>query len=138
MQFTNRKRRQPPAVIIVSLIDVLIVVLIFLVASTTFKRPTAVRLNLPESSQGAPSESQREPVLIDVGKEPPFFYLNGKSSTIEQIQTGLATIMKTNPETPVALRADALAPFGEIMKIMDAAKNAGVTNFSAYTRKAAE
>ncbi len=138
MQFTNRKRRQPPAVIIVSLIDVLIVVLIFLVASTTFKRPSAVRLELPESSQGAPSDTNRNPLLIEVTKEPPFFYFNGKSSTIEQIQSGLKTAIGKDPKTPVALRADAKAPFGEIMKIMDAAKSAGVNNLSAYTKKAAE
>ncbi len=67
MQFTSRKRRQPPAVIIVSLIDVLLVVLIFLMVSTHFKKPSSVKLVLPESKQAkAGATENAKPTVVRV------------------------------------------------------------------------
>jgi biopolymer transport protein ExbD len=139
MQFTARKRRQPPAVIIVSLIDVLIVVLIFLVATTTFKKPPAVELTLPESSQSAPGTvGEKEPVIIDIAKKPPHLYLNGAAITITNLQLRLTALAKTNSSPDLAIRADDNAPFGIIIKTMDAARAAGIDAISAYTKQPAK
>ncbi len=136
MQFTSRKRRQPPAVIIVSLIDVLIVVLIFLVVTTTFKKPPAVELTLPESSQSTPGAAgEKEPFIVDIAKDPPHLYLNGAAITITNLQLRLTELARTNPQPDLAIRADDHAPFGIIIKTMDAARSAGIDAISAYTKQ---
>jgi len=135
MQFTSRKRRQAPAVIIVSLIDVLIVVLIFLVSTTTFKKQPAVELSLPESAQAAPGDpSQGRPLVIEVTKTEPFLHFNGRPITATNLLQQLKTITATNSAPSLAIRADDKAPFGEIIKAMDAAKAAGIKSLSAYTK----
>ena len=139
MQFTTRKRRQAPAVIIVSLIDVLIVMLIFLVSSTTFKKQPAVELTLPESAQGAPGDpSQPRPFVIEVTKASPHLHFKGKPVTATNLQAQLKAIALTNKQPGLAIRADDKAPFGEIIKAMDAAKAAGFKGLSAYTKTPAE
>lgn len=139
MQFTTRKRRQAPAVIIVSLIDVLIVVLIFLVSTTTFKKQRAVELSLPESAQAAPGESSaNRPMVIEVTKTEPFLHLNGQPITATNLLTQLKAMAATNPAPALAIRADDKAPFGEIIKAMDAAKAAGIKSLSAYTKTPAQ
>jgi len=139
MQFLARKRRQTPAVIIVSLIDVLIVVLIFLVATTTFKKPPAVELTLPESSQAAPgAASEKEPLIIDIAKDPPHLYFNGQPTTLTNLQQILAAVARTNAHPDLALRADEKAPFGIVLQATDAAKTAGFEAVSAFTRQPGE
>jgi biopolymer transport protein ExbD len=136
MQFATRKRRQAPAVIIVSLIDVLIVVLIFLVSSTTFKKPPAVELSLPESSQArAGVGSHAGQLVVDIAKQPPHVHLDGTSITYPQLEQRLKAHAFNRPDATLTIRADDNAPFGVIVKVMDATKAAGIANVAAITRK---
>ncbi|MBG85893.1 MAG: hypothetical protein CMO80_03210 [Verrucomicrobiales bacterium] len=137
MQFTVRKRRQAPAVVIVSLIDVLIVVLIFLVSSTQFKKPTAVTLALPESTTSKPAgEHDGESIIVEIAKDSPHLYLNGEVVETNLLFHTIQQAVKRDQEALVAIRADEKAPFGVIIQVMDLAKNAGLKNLSAFTKKA--
>ena len=136
MQFTTRKRRQAPAVIIVSLIDVLIVVLIFLVSSTTFKQPPAVELTLPESSQArVGAASAAAALVVDIAKLPPHVYLDGRPIGVLDLEQRLKAHAYQKPDATLTIRADDNAPFGVVIKVMDATKAAGINNVSAITRK---
>jgi biopolymer transport protein ExbD len=134
MRFTGRKRRSPPTVIIVSLIDVLIVVLIFMMVATTFKQHPSVRLALPESRQATNPGDSGETLVITVAKEPPYFYLGQLPVTYENLRTELKNGAARNAQLKVALRADDATPFGQIVRVMDAAKEAGVKLVNAQTR----
>ena len=136
MRFTTRKRRQPPAVIIVSLIDVLMVVLIFLMVTTTFKTQPAVRLTLPESKQQKEGPGDQSVIVVTIAKVQPHLYLETIPVTYEKLQAELKTRAERNPAIVLAIRADQDAPFGQIVKVMDAAKGAGIKTVSAFTQKA--
>lgn len=132
MQFTVRKRRQPPAVIIISLIDVLIVVLIFLMVTTTFKQQLAVKLVLPESKQSKPGASENALVVTIPNKGS--LSLGLIPVTADELQKRLKDAVQKNPETSLSIRADTDAPFGQIIKVMDAAKAANIKTVSAFTK----
>ena len=138
MRFTTHKRRSPPAVIIVSLIDVLIVVLIYLVASTTFRKsePT-LRLALPESKQAKPGPAgDARPFVVTVTTNYPFFYVESRPLFFDRLQAELITAARRNPQVKVAIRADRNAPFGEVIRVIDAAKIAEVGSINAITERA--
>ena len=136
MRFCERKRRQTPAIIIVSLIDVLMVVLIFLMVTTTFRTQPAVRLTLPASSQPKEGAGDNNIVVVTIAKVEPHLYLEAIPVTFEKLQSGLASRAASNPALVLAIRADQDAPFGQIVKVMDAAKSAGIKTVSAFTQKA--
>jgi biopolymer transport protein ExbD len=137
MQFATRKRRHPPAIIIVSLIDVLIVVLIFLMVTSTFKQQAPVKIILPESSQAKPGASENHTLLITVPKQGAI-YLGEGPVTMEKLQTELTAAAQKDPKISVTIRADTDAPFGQIMKVMDAVKAAHIKSFSASTKGAGQ
>jgi biopolymer transport protein ExbD len=137
MRFVTHKRRQPPAVIIVSLIDVLLVVLIFLMVTTTFKKQPAVKLALPESKQSKAGASENAPLVITIPKSGPI-YLGTQPLTFEKLQEKLIEAVRQNSAATVSISADEGAPFGQIIKVMDAAKAANVKSVSAFTRGAAK
>src|SRR5580692_9523845 len=125
MRFLLRKKHQPPAVIIVALIDVLIVVLIFLMVTTTFKKPlAALKLALPESSQAIKAGANENPPLVVVIEQDGGLRLGQDATpvTYEALKSALSDAAAKNPELKLSLDADKKAPFGQIVKVMDAAK----------------
>ncbi|MCU0788341.1 MAG: biopolymer transporter ExbD [Verrucomicrobia bacterium] len=140
MRFFVRKRKQTPGVIIIALIDVLIVMLIFLMATTTFRQHPALKLALPQSSQARKEGASPEAALVvsvdlvgdlRLGSSP-------KPVTPDDLTTALQIEKLKNPEVQLAIRADEGAPFGRIVRVMDAAKVAGIQTVSAFTRKAGQ
>src|SRR5262249_26970737 len=138
MRFYVRKRRQAPAVIIVALIDILIVLLIFLMVTTTFKQQPALKLALPESSQAQKGGANENPpfiVTIDdkgdlrIGPE-------DKPATVDRFKSELLAAAAKTPDLKLALRADKNAPFGQVIRVTDAAKEAGIKIISAFTKEA--
>jgi biopolymer transport protein ExbD len=137
MKFCNRKRRQPPAIIIISLIDILIVLLIFLMVTTTFKQQPSFRLVLPESRQAKPgSFDNSHTVVVTVAKQEPFFYLGQLPITSDRLEQELRSSVAKDPEMNLSLQADTGAPFGEVTKVLDAAKSAGIKSIHALIKPA--
>ena len=58
--------------------------------------------------------------------------------TEENLRKELVSRAAKNPELKLAINADKAAPFGKIVKVMDAAKEAKVKFVSAYTKEAAK
>jgi biopolymer transport protein ExbD len=138
VRFYSRKRRQPPAIIIVALIDILIVLLIFLMVTTTFKQQPALRIVLPESSQAQKTgANETAPMIISVdehgsirlGKE-------AKPVTLERLKAELADELAKSPELKIAIMSDKSAPVGQIVKIMDATREAGIKGVNLITKEA--
>lgn len=141
MRFFIRKRRSPPAIIIVALIDVLIVLLIFLMVTTTFKQQhPSLKMALPESTQSQQTGSDENPPLV-VSIDPQGNLRLGPDAlpvTVESLRSELKTRTEKNPELKLAINADKAAPFGQIVKVMDAAKDAKVKMVNAFTKEAAK
>jgi len=137
MQFSSSKRKRMPSVIIISLIDVLIVVLIFLMVTTTYRDHPAVKLALPESKQSQPGTTPDKPLILTIPKQPPYF-LGREEVTLDRLEAKLAEAVAQNPQAVLAIRADAQAPFGTIVKVMDAAKAAKIKSVNAFTKNGVE
>ncbi len=138
MHFARHKRRRTPSVIIVSLIDVLLVVLIFLMVTTTFKNnQPALKLALPESKIAKPGAGAAKPFIIAVSTNCPFFYLADKPVTFDQLQKELKAATQHDPQLKVQIKADKQSPFGEVIKVIDAAKLANVASIDAITERPA-
>ncbi|HOX56778.1 MAG TPA: biopolymer transporter ExbD [Candidatus Paceibacterota bacterium] len=137
MQFYKRQRRQPPAVIIVALIDILIVLLIFLMVTTTFKQQPALKLALPESAQAQKSgASESPPKLVSIDPKGNLRYdTDNTPVTIERLKEKLLADVARTPDLKLALSADKMAPFGQIVKVMDVAKEARIKTVNAYTKE---
>lgn len=142
MRFFVRKRRQTPTVIIVALIDVLIVLLIFLVVTTTFKHQPSLRLALPESTQAQKSgANETPPYVVTVDKQGNLQFGLGADSrpvTADRLREELLALAAKTPEVRLAISADKEAPFGQIVKVIDATKEAKIKTVNAFMKAAAK
>jgi biopolymer transport protein ExbD len=140
MRFFVRKRKQTPTVIIVALIDVLIVLVIFLMVTTTFKQQPALRLALPESSQAQKSGvDENAPLIVSIDPEGNLrLGLEDLPITDVRLKQELLARVARDPQLKLAINADKKAPFGKIIQVMDAAKEANIKMVNAFTKEAAK
>jgi biopolymer transport protein ExbD len=132
MNFYTRRRRIPQ-VNIISLIDIFAILLIFVIVTTTFKRPQpAVIIKLPESSTStAGADAAQTPILLSVAPSGEVF-LDGAAVEMEDLAAALQKVVAKGQS--LALNADTKAPFGIIVRVMDALKEAGLKgNMPAFT-----
>src|SRR5688572_28600006 len=134
MKFTTRRRRQPPAIIIISLIDILIVLLIFLMVTTTFKQRPAIKLTLPESRQARPGASEDQ-LVVTIAAQAPFFSLGPRAVTYEKLRQELVAAARRYPGIGLNIEADAAAPWAQIVRVMDAAKEANIKGANSSVRQ---
>jgi biopolymer transport protein ExbD len=138
MRFYTRKRRAP-SIIIVSLIDILAILLIFFIVTTTFqKNQPQLQINLPESktAEQAPAE-KNEPLVLRI-KSAEQITLDEKPIALEALTEALKSLRAASPSRPIAMQADRDAPFGVVVKALDALRDAGVKNIPAFTQPEAQ
>ena len=142
MRFYVRKRRQAPAIIIVALIDILIVLLIFLMTTTVFKQQPALKLALPESSEAVKSgASETAPLIVSVDTKGILRVgVDNTPVTYELLKQKLSESVAKTPDLRLAISADKDAPWGQVVRVMDAAKEANVKqgNVKAFIKQAAK
>ncbi len=134
MQFYTRKRRNL-FVNVVSLIDILAILLIFFIVSTTFrKKQPQVQINLPESkaAESAPAPTT-EPVVLRV-KNGDQISLDDKPVALDQLAAAIQASREAHPKRGIAMQADREAPFGVVVKVLDALKQAGIQDVPAFTQ----
>ena len=135
MHFYVRKRRAAPTVIIVALIDVLIVLVIFLLVTTTFKQQTALKVQLPESSQGKKSDASENPpytVSIDTNG---VYFVEKAPVTFDQLKDRLKAAVAKNPNLVMAINADEDSHWGKVVKLRDAAAAANIKQIIVLTKE---
>jgi biopolymer transport protein ExbD len=142
MRFYVRQKRRPPAIIIVALIDILIVLLIFLMVTTTFKQQPALKLALPESSQAVKTgANENAPLVISIDSQGSLrLGTDARPVTVDRLKEELLAAVAKNPELRLAISADKTAPWGQVVRVMDAAKEAKVKTgmVNAFMREAAK
>lgn len=134
MKFHTKKRKSP-SIIIVSLIDILAILLIFFIVTTTFKtNQTQLQINLPDSKTAEKVASEtKEPLVLAIKGENEIT-LGDKPISLPELAGALKTARAQTPERPIAMQADKEAPFGVVVGVLDALKEAGLKNVPTFTQ----
>ncbi len=134
MKFYTRKRRSP-VVNIIPLIDILVILLIFFVTTSTFKkRQPQLEINLPEAKTASvAAAASTEPLVLRV-KSAEELTLDDRPVTTQSLAEALKAARAQQPDRPVAMQADRAAPFGVVVQVLDALKQAGIKNIPAFTQ----
>ncbi len=135
MQFP-RKQRRSPALNIIPLIDVLVVLLIFYIATTVFKKAQhKLDITIP-TSKHVTNAPDTQPSTIYLTKDGTV-YLDDQLVDPDLLGDMLKTKKAANPDYKVFLKSDGKSTFDMMVKIMDAARDAGIDNLQTYATPAA-
>lgn len=104
-----------------SMTDVIFLLLIFFMVTSTFVLPTAMEVNLPQSSV---QTAIKPGTKVYIDKEQKIYGAFGDNEAVllegeDQLLAFLQLTYKNDPEQFIALYADELVPYGTIVKILD-------------------
>jgi biopolymer transport protein TolR len=115
---------------ITPLVDVMLVLLvIFMVTAPILQQ--GVSVDLPEVT-ATPLTGSEEQLVIAVTREGKV-QLNDTLLKIDELSNKLTAIIRVRPDREVYLRADKNVPYGKVVEVMAAVRNAGVRKLGMVT-----
>lgn len=135
MNFRKGKQQEPLEINLVPLIDVMMVILIFLMITTTYSKYTELQINLPTADAERQLERPNEvAVLVNAQGQ---YVLNRTPvayRSIEQLADELRRISAAMKDPVVVISADATATHQSVVRIMEAARLAGLSQITFTTQ----
>ena len=103
-----------------SMTDVIFLLLIFFIVTSTFVFPSALEVNLPQSSeQTAVKPGTRVWIDKDLNLFAAFGDEEPKPLKSDELMTFLQLAQQNSPEAFIALYADEEVPYGKIVEVLD-------------------
>jgi len=130
MQFTERTKTDA-SLDITPIVDTVFNLLIFFALSLNFIITPGIKVNLPD----AVTEEiirEREEVIIVMDKNDSII-INSNPVAIDQISSVLTESAQKNKDTLVIIQADQEVSHGKVVRMMDIAKRAGLTQLAIAT-----
>ena len=135
MNFQRGKQKEPLEINLVPLIDVMMVILIFLMITTTYSKYTELQIVLPTADADKQLERANEiPILVNaqgqyVISRTPVVY-----QSVEQLASELRRAAGTLKDPIVVISADAAATHQSVVRVMEAARLAGLSQITFTTQ----
>src|SRR5262245_5651229 len=117
------------------LVDVMLVLLvIFMVTAPIIQQ--GVSVDLPKT-RAAGLASQEDPLVVGLTKDGKVF-VNDNPIALADLRAKLVAIAEASPDRPLLLRADRSVPYGDVVAVIAAIKEAGIVKLGMVTEPAPE
>ena len=135
MNFQRGKEKEPLEINLVPLIDVMMVILIFLMISTTYSKYTELQINLPSAQAEKQLDRPNEiTVLVNAQGQ---YVVNRRAvpfRSVEQLADEMRRAGAGLKEPVVVITADAAATHQSVIRVMEAARIAGLSQITFTTQ----
>jgi len=137
VNFQRGKQKEAPEINLVPLIDVMMVILIFLMITTTYSKYTELQINLPTADADKQLERANElSVLVNAEGRYMINRAPVEFSDVQQFALDLRQASSAMKEPIVVISADAKATHQSVVRVMEAARIAGLTQITFTTQAA--
>ncbi|HIF9365843.1 TPA: ExbD/TolR family protein [Photobacterium damselae] len=128
MRLTRPSRNREDAQIdLTSMLDIVFIMLIFFIVTSSFVRESGVEVNRPQASHAV---SQKDAGIFIAITSANNIYIDKRIVDAERVQATIEHMLVDQPDAALVIQADEHAYNGTVVKVMDAAKGAGVTNIA--------
>lgn len=115
-----------------SMLDIVFIMLIFFIVTSSFVRESGVEVNRPQASNVTSQKDAGIFVGINASND---IYIDKRIVDVERVQATLEHLLLDQPDASLVIQADEHAYNGTVVKVMDAAKGAGVKQIALAAEK---
>ncbi|WP_028537008.1 ExbD/TolR family protein [Paludibacterium yongneupense] len=135
MNFRRGRQREEPEINLIPLIDLLLVILIFLMVTTTYSSFSEMKINLP-TGKGDPAQAQAHLIHVAVAADGNMQVDSRKLGAGDRagLLDGLVRAAAGRSDAIVVVDADARSTHQSVIRVMEAAREAGLTQLTFATR----
>jgi biopolymer transport protein ExbD len=137
MNFQRGKEKEPLEINLVPMIDVMLVILIFLMITTTYSKYTELQINLPTADSNKQLERSNEVTVVVSAQGQ--YVVNRTPITfrsVDQLADEMRRAAAPLKEPVVVINADAAATHQAVVRVMEAARLAGLAQITFTTQSA--
>ncbi|HIF9444787.1 TPA: ExbD/TolR family protein [Photobacterium damselae] len=128
MRLTRPSRNREDAQIdLTSMLDIVFIMLIFFIVTSSFVRESGVEVNRPQASHAVNQKDAGIFIAITSAND---IYIDKRIVDAERVQATIEHMLVDQPDASLVIQADEHAYNGTVVKVMDAAKGAGVKNIA--------
>ncbi len=132
-------RRERLELSLTPMIDVVFLLLIFFMVTTTFDRQAQLKLELPEAKTAVQNPQQKPlEVVIDAAGH---YYIDQHelvNTRIDTLKKAMQRALRQGARPPVVIVADRRTPHQAVIRVLDAARQLGLTHISFATETTQE
>ncbi|MGL1958807.1 MAG: biopolymer transporter ExbD [Colwellia sp.] len=109
------------------MLDVVFILLIFFIVTASFVKEAGIEVNRPEAATAVKKE--RANILVAISDKGDI-WINKRRVDVRAVQANIERLKAENPQGTVVIQADKKATTDTLIKVMDAARSAGVYDVS--------
>lgn len=109
------------------MLDVVFILLIFFIVTASFVKESGIEVNRPEAQTAVKKERANILVAINHNGE---IWINKRRIDVRAVQANIERLHAENPQGTVVIQADQKATTDVLIKVMDAARSAGIYDVS--------
>ena len=132
-----RRKRIPPdadesGIDLTPLLDVVFIMLIFFIVTATFTQQSGIEINRPMAATSNQLEGESIIIAIDKNNQ---IWLDDRNIDARTVKSHIAKIRTRNPKAALIIEADRESQTDQVIRVMDGARRAGVTEISIASEK---
>ena len=109
------------------MLDVVFIMLIFFIVTTSFVRESGLEVNRPSASTA--TEQTKSGIFVAIN-ETGEIYIDRKLVDLQRVRASLERLVASQGEVGLVIQADEQTRHGVVVKVMDAAREAGIQQIS--------
>ena len=113
------------------MLDFIMNLLIFFIITAAVVKESGVEVNRPDASTATKQDSANIMVAIDSSGD---IWINRRRVDVDSVRANIERLRAENPQGGVVIQADESSKNGILVRVMDAAREAGVDNVSLAAR----
>ncbi|MCY4362036.1 MAG: biopolymer transporter ExbD [Gammaproteobacteria bacterium] len=117
---------------ITPLIDIVFIMLIFFIVTATFVKEAGIDVNKPDAPTAEVKKKANILIAIDANNN---IWLDRRKIDVRSVIPNIKRLRSENPEGSVVIQADEESKNKMLVEVMDAARQAGVTNIALAAEK---
>ena len=125
--FANLLDEEEAQIDMTPMLDVVFIMLIFFIVTATFVKEAGIDVNRPDAATAV--QKDRANILVAIS-ETGEIWINKRQVDVRAVQANIERLYAENPQGSVVIQADKLATTETLIKVMDAARAAGVFDVS--------
>lgn len=135
MNFRRNRRPPLPAFQMTAMIDVVFLLLCFFITTSVFSQwEYEIAITLPTAQTGKIPDRLPGEIIINIDRSGAVS-VNRAALSLDELKKRLVRLAAYFPGQPVVLRADKATSYENLIRVVDACRQADIWNFSLATRE---
>ena len=123
----TREEEEESEINITPMLDVVFIMLIFFIVTATFVKEAGIDVNRPDAATAVKQEKANILIAISANNE---VWIDRRQVDIRAVRPIIERMQAENPQGSVVIQADKESKTDTLIKVMDAARSAGVSNIA--------